>query len=188
MTKPATRDRLFSVAEYHRMSDKGILKPDERTELVDGHIISMAAKKPPHSLVNQLAGDYLKQVLSGLAVVRTQEPVHLNANSEPEPDIAVVQLPLTRYSDHHPYREEVLLLIEVADTTLNFDLKRKAVSYARAGIADYWVIDIKGEQVFVLREPGAKIYQQETVCDKDATLTLLAFPDVPVKVQNFFPD
>lgn len=188
MTRPATRDRLFSVAEYHRMSDKGILKPDERTELVDGHIISMAAKKPPHSIVNQLAGDYLKQVLSGQAVVRTQEPVHLNAKSEPEPDIAVVQLPLTRYTDHHPYPEEVFLLIEVADTTLNFDRKRKAVSYARAGIADYWVIDVKGEQVFVFREPGAKTYQQETVCDRDATLTLLAFPDVPVKVQNFFPN
>ena len=187
MTKHATRDRLFSVAEYHRMSDKGILKPDERTELLDGHIISMAAKKPLHSLVNQLAGDYLKQVLSGLAVVRTQEPVHLNAKSEPEPDIAVVQLPLTRYSDHHPYPEEVLLLIEVADTTLNFDRKKKAVSYARAGIADYWVIDVKGEQVFVFRDPGAKSYQQETVWAKDATLTLLAFPDVSVKVQNFFP-
>jgi len=70
MTRPATRDRLFSVAEYHRMSDKGILKPDERTELLDEHVISMAAKKPPHSIVNQLAGDYLKQVLSGQAVVR----------------------------------------------------------------------------------------------------------------------
>jgi len=99
-----------------------------------------------------------------------------------------VQLPLTRYSDHHPYPEKVLLLIEVADTTLNFDLKRKAVSYARAGIANYWVIDIKGKQVFLFREPGAKTYQQQTVCDKDATLTLLAFPDVPVKVQNFLPD
>ena len=187
MTKHATRDRLFSVAEYHRMSDKGILKPDERTELLDGHIISMAAKKPLHSLVNQLAGDYLKQVLSGLAVVRTQEPVHFNAKSEPEPDIAVVQLPLTRYSDHHPYPEEVLLLMEVADTTLNFDRRKKAVSYARAGIADYWVIDVKGEQVFVFRAPEAKSYQQETVWAKDATLTLLAFPDVSVKVQNFFP-
>lgn len=185
MTRNSARNRLFSVSEYHRMSDKGILKPDERTELLDGHIISMAAKKPLHSLINQLAGDYLKQVLSELAVVRTQEPVHLNAKSEPEPNIAVVQLPLTRYSDHHPYPEEVLLLIEVADTTLNFD-RKKAVFYARAGIADYWVIDVKGEQVFVFRL-GAKSYQQETVWAKDATLTLLAFHDVSVKVQNFFP-
>ena len=111
------------------MSDKGILKPDERTELLDGHVISMAAKKPPHSIVNQLAGDYLKQVLSGQAVVRTQEAVHLNAKSEPEPDIAVVQLPLTRYSDHHPYPEEVLLLIEVADTTLNGSLVVLVISF-----------------------------------------------------------
>ena len=98
-----------------------------------------------------------------------------------------MQLPLTRYSDYHPYPEEVLLLIEVADTTLNFDRKRKAVSYARAGIADYWVIDVKGEQVFVFRL-GDKTYQQETVWDKDATLTLLAFPDVAIKVPSFFPD
>lgn len=89
-----TNQKLWTVDDYCRMADAGILDPEERTELIDGQIIIMSAKKPPHSIVNQLAGDYLRNLLSERAVIRIQEPVHLNYRSEPEPDIALVTHPL----------------------------------------------------------------------------------------------
>ena len=183
-----THTRLFSVAEYHRMSDKGIFQPDERVELLNGKIIAMAAKKPPHSLVTQCVSDYLKELLQfpGIALVRTQEPIHLDSRSEPEPDIAVVRLPLLQYEDHHPYPGEIYLVIEVADTTLHYDRRTKASAYAEAGIPDYWVIDVK-ERIHTFREPGTKKYQYEKVYDKSAKLALVAFPDIKVIVHRFFP-
>ena len=86
----------------------------------------MAAKKPPHVVVTKLAADYLEQLLDGLALVRSQDPVHLNQYSEPEPDIALVMPPVRRYLEHHPTSFEIFLLIEVADSTLKFDTNKKA--------------------------------------------------------------
>lgn len=181
-----TKPRLWSVEEYHRMADSGILGPEERVELIEGQIIPMAAKNPPHSAITKQTADYLREILAGVADIRIQEPVHLSSRSEPEPDIAIVRIDPRNYIDHHPLPVEVFLLIEVADRTLKFDCKTKAALYAKAGIADYWVIDVKEQQVFVFREPGTKTYQQETVWRKNAVLRLSAFPDILVLVENFF--
>lgn len=182
-----TRTRLWTVEEYHRMAEAEILHPEERVELIEGEIITMAAKNPPHSAITKTTADYLRNLLEGLADIRIQEPIYLNQYSEPEPDIAVVRIDPRNYIDHHPRPEEVFLLLEVAETTLLFDRKRKAASYAKAQIADYWVIDVKQEQVFVLRQPGANTYQQESVWDKNATLSLIAFPNISVSLEKFFP-
>lgn len=182
-----TRLKLFTVDEYYQMSALGILPVDERTELLDGEILLMAAKNPPHSAITKTTADYLRELVSSLADIRVQEPVHLSWRSEPEPDIAVVRIDERNYIDHHPTPDEVFLVIEVADATLNFDRKRKAASYSKAKINDYWVIDVKDEQVFVFREPGAKTYQQQTVVSKGAVLNAIAFPDIQISVERFFP-
>ena len=182
-----TTTRLFSVEEYHCMSDQGILGPEERTELIDGEIIVMAAKRPPHSAITKRTADYLRELLAGLADIRVQEPIHLNSHSEPEPDIAVVAINQRDYVDHHPTPSEIFLLIEVAETTLSHDCKRKATAYAKAKIADYWVIDVKNEQVFVFQAPGAKTYQQEAVFGKGENLVAIAFPEILLSVTRFFP-
>lgn len=169
------------------MSDKRILPPDERTELLDGKIILMAVKKPPHSAVTQCAADYLTKLLMGVALVRRQEPVRLNSRSEPEPDIAVVRIDKRRYFAHHPRPEDIFLLIEVADATLSYDRKKKASAYAKAGIIDYWVIDVKKERTFVFRNPEDKTYQQENVYGKASVLNSLNFPDTQIVLANFFP-
>ena len=169
------------------MVETGILAPDERVELLEGEIISMAAKKPPHVVVTKLAADYLEQLLDGLALVRSQDPVHLNQYSEPEPDIALVMPPVRRYLEHHPKPEEIFLLIEVADSTLKFDTNKKARLYAQSNIADYWVVDAPARQIYVFREPVAGIYTQNKVLDDNSTTTLLAFPSIEVKLIEFFP-
>lgn len=169
------------------MTEAGILSPEERVELIEGHIVSMAAKNPPHSAITKYTADYLRDLVKGVADIRIQEPIHINSHSEPEPDIAVVRTDPRNYVERHPTPEEVFLIIEVADSTLNFDRKNKAAIYANAQIADYWVIDVRQQQVFVFREPTPKKYQYETVWDVNTTLVMLQFPAIPVLFKNFFP-
>jgi Uma2 family endonuclease len=183
----ATNVRLWTVDEYHRMSETGILDRDERVELIDGQIISMSAKNPPHAATNLCAADYLRNLLAGLALIRIQDPVTLSTNSEPEPDIAVVQIDPRLYQDIHPAPANIFLLIEIADTTLETDRKRKAPAYAKAGIADYWILDVNTRQVYVFREPGEENYRQETVFNEDDVLSMLAFPDIEVQISQLFP-
>lgn len=181
-----TKQKLWTVDEYYRMADAGILDPEERTELIDGQIIVMSAKKPPHSIVNQLAADYLRNLLSERAVIRIQEPVHLDYRSEPEPDIALVMHPLRQYLDHHPTPSEIFLLIEVADATLKLDTKRKAKIYAQTGIRDYWVVNAIAHQVHIFREPDGGSYAQKSVLGASETIRPLAFLDVEVELRQFF--
>lgn len=182
-----TRARPFSASEYHQMAEMGILQPMERVELIEGQIIQMAAKNSPHSAVTKRVSDILRSLLQNRADIRIQEPVHLNDYSEPEPDIALVQIDERDYYDRHPISSEVFLVVEVADSTLSFDLGIKAGSYAQAGIPDYWVIDIKLWQVIVHRQPRAGGYQSKTVVMAGTQLALLAFPDIKLSIDRFFP-
>jgi Uma2 family endonuclease len=183
----STGVRLWTQDEYHRMIKAGILDPDERVELLEGQIISMAAKNPPHSATNLCAADYLRNLLTGKALIRIQDPIDLNVHSEPEADIAVVQIDPQRYVDHHPTPVEIFLLVEICDTTLERDRKQKAAAYAKAGIADYWILNVNTRQVHVFREIVAGAYQRKTILNEDATLSLLAFPDLEVQIDQLFP-
>lgn len=185
MIAPATR--LWTVEEYHHMLEVGIIAPDERVELINGEVISMAAKKPPHVLVTELAAEYLRQLWHEVAYVRTQDPVCLNNRTEPEPDIAVVMPPLRRYLDHHPSTDEIFLIIEVADATLKFDTEKKAAVYAKSKIADYWVIDAIKRQVYVFRTPMSGAYTEKSVLSEHSTIRPLAFPETEVALWEFFP-
>lgn len=182
---PATR--LWTVEEYHHMVEVGIISPDERVELIEGEVISMAAKKPPHVIVTELISEYLRELCREVAYIRTQDPVFLNDCSEPEPDIAVVMPPLRRYLDHHPNTEEIFLIIEVADATMKLDTTKKAAAYASSKIADYWVVDAPARQVHVFREPVAGTYTQKSMWGENCTIKLLAFPQIEVVFRDFFP-
>ncbi|MBV8882747.1 MAG: Uma2 family endonuclease [Chroococcidiopsidaceae cyanobacterium CP_BM_RX_35] len=180
-------NRLWTVEEYHHMVDVGIILPDERVELIEGEIVSMAAKKPPHVIVTELAAEYLRQLLASTAHIRTQDPIVLDERNEPEPDIAVVMPPLRRYLDHHPTSHEIFLIIEVADATLKFDTEKKAATYAKSAIADYWVIDASAHQVHVFRAPVNGAYTNHVILNKFSSIRPLAFPEITVIVQEFFP-
>jgi len=182
-----TEVRLWTVDEYHRMIETGILTDDDRVELLEGQIIQISPQQPPHAAITQRAANYLTGLLHGQAFVRMQLPITLHPNSEPEPDIAVVRIHPREYLDHHPTPDEIFLLIEVADATFKKDRKQKARTYAKAGIADYWILDINNRQLSILRQPGNKTYEQETILDENATVSPLAFPDVTVSVSQMFP-
>ena len=119
-----------------------------------------------------------------MLLVRLQLPITLTESSEPEPDIALVKLEPTDYENAHPTAADVLLIIEVADSTLAGDLTIKNTLYAQAGIEDYWVLDVKNQQLHVLREPTETGYQSVEVLDKNQAIAPVAFPESPIQIAD----
>ena len=174
--------RLLTVQEYHRMAEIGILNEGERVELLAGQIVKMAAKGTAHSASVTRTEKLVNNRLGNRVLVRLQDPVRLNDNSEPEPDIALVVPDPLYYEDHHPTPSEVYLIIEVADRTLKTDLGIKATIYALSGIADYWVLDVNNRQLHVFREPSQDGYQSIAVLGDDGSISPLQFPDISFMV------
>lgn len=183
----STSVRLWTVDEYHRIIEAQILTSGDRVELLEGQILQMSPQQPPHAATTQRASDSLRNLLTGRATIRVQLPITLHPNSEPEPDVAVVRIDPDEYQESHPTPNDIFLLVEVADTTLYVDRKQKASTYAKAGIADYWVLNVRKRQVHVFREPKGENYQQETLLNEDTTLSPIAFPEIEVPVNQLFP-
>ena len=179
--------RLWTVADYHRMAETGILDEDERVELLEGKIIWMSAKGTAHRSAVGRTDYLLKNRLANRAWVSIQEPIKLNERSEPDPDVAVVQIDPLDYADHHPTPSEVYLLIEVADSSLKFDCETKAKTYAQAGIADYWVLDVVDRQLYVFREPNEEGYQSKVILGEDESISPLQFADLQIAVLEMLP-
>jgi Uma2 family endonuclease len=139
--------RRFSVEEYHRMAETGILKPDDRVELLDGDIISMAPMSSRHAAAISKISAWLQRESTGRAIVRVQSPIQLDDFSEPEPDVALLRTEATHYADAHPGPGDILLAIEVAQSSLGFDREVKIPHYARAGIAEVWLVNLELQQV-----------------------------------------
>lgn len=183
----STRVRQWTVADYHRMLDAGILNEDDRVELINGQIFEMSPQRPPHTTATKRAYDYLKPLLLNKADVRSQSPVTLSLYSEPEPDIAVVAIDEFEYSERHPNPDEIFLIIELADSTIVRDLGEKESTYAQANIQDYWVVDVRKRIVHILRRPIGGTYQQKRLLDESNSCSLLAFPDIDVSINRLLP-
>jgi Uma2 family endonuclease len=119
----STNLKYWTVQDYHRMSDLGILDPNERTELIAGQIVLMTAKGTPHVITLQLVANNLQEQLGRIALIRIQDPIRLDDFSEPEPDLAIVRGTILDYAEHHPRPEDIALVIEVADSTLKARLR-----------------------------------------------------------------
>lgn len=183
---PGNTLRLISTADYHRMAEVGILAADEQVELLAGQIVQKMPKGPAHSALCKRMEKLLERRLGDQALVRLQDPIQLDAYSEPEPDLAVVHPSENFYADRHPIPREVYLIIEISDTTLERDLGSKADLYAAAGIPDYWVLNIGGQQLHVFRDPGTDGYQRQLILRAQQPITPLAFPDCILTVQECF--
>jgi Uma2 family endonuclease len=177
----------WQVSDYHRMSELGILDPTERTELIAGHITLMVAKGTLHVITLQLLTRELFNQLGQTALIRTQAPIHLNDFSEPEPDLAIVQGSILDYANHHPQPADIYLVIEVADSTLNYDCQVKDKLYAQAGIADYWVVDVKNRQVHIFRQPTSIGYDSHLILAASQTISPLAFTAVTISINSILP-
>jgi len=168
------------------MAEVGILAADEQVELLAGQIIQKMPKGPAHSALCKRIEKLLEHQLGDQVLVRLQDPIQLDAYSEPEPDIAVVHPSESFYADHHPIPSEVYLIIEISDTTLERDLGSKANLYAAASILDYWVLNIALQQLHIFRDPEADGYQRQLILKAQQSIMPLAFPNCTLTVQECF--
>ncbi|MEL6164184.1 MAG: Uma2 family endonuclease, partial [Cyanobacteria bacterium J06628_3] len=170
----------WTVEDYHNMIAAGIL--DERkVELLKGEIVEMSPEGEAHAYRSHQADKYLTVLLSERAEVRQVKPITLPNDSEPEPDISVVQRLGREYLEHHPYVENVFWVIEYSNSTLEKDLERKTKIYAEAGIIEYWVVNLKTLHLIVFREPLNGDYATKFIVST-GIIKPLAFNDVDVLV------
>ena len=178
------RRRLFTVDEYECMGRAGILHEDEHVELIDGEIIQMAAMSSRHFRCVMFLTRWLIPRLGDRALVSSQSLVRLPPGTEPEPDIAVLRYRADMYGSAIPSAEDVLLIIEVADTSLVYDRDTKLPLYAAAGIPGVWIVDLEGERVLMYRRPHAGAYKQTETVARGGMLVPEAFPDLALSVDE----
>ncbi|MEM9275148.1 MAG: Uma2 family endonuclease [Cyanobacteria bacterium P01_F01_bin.143] len=171
----------WSIQDYHKMIATGIFG-DRKVELLEGEIVEMSPESPLHYYQAQSNVEYLQSQLNQKAHVRFNGPVTLS-DSEPEPDVAIVQNPKEQYLTHHPSPEEIFWLIEISQSTLAYDLNDKKRTYARNKIAEYWVIDLNNFQLHLFRNPFGEDYQWQKIVT-EGRLTSLAFPYIEIEVNK----
>lgn len=166
--------RVFrvSVTDYHRMGETGILGPDLRTELIDGEIVEMPPIGHPHAGTVKLLANLMKEAVGRDAIVSVQDPVWLNDHSEPLPDIALLRPRPDYYRSGHPGAADVLLLVEVADSSLAYDREIKLPRYARAGIPEVWLVDLAGCRLAIHRQPTEDGYAEVVAADDLSAIAL----------------
>jgi Uma2 family endonuclease len=190
--------RRFSVDEYHWLIERGFFGSDDRVELIDGYLVQMSPIRPPHAYcAGQLYQAFLLQ-LGSQAAVRSQQPITLpQQTSEPEPDLVLAIPPAQHYSTRHPGPEDILLLVEVADATLPSDRYAherltKLRLYAKAGIPEYWIVNLGERVVEVHRRPQTAgrqaAYGERQTVEAAESLAPLAFPECRIDFTQVFPE
>ena len=182
---PWVTRRPITVTEYHRMGEVGILGDRDRVELIEGELVAMSPIGSYHhgTVISLTQG--LVRAVGDRAMVSVQGPVRLDDFSEPEPDFALLKPRPDLYRDAHAQPSDVLLLIEVADTSLNYDRAVKRTLYARHGISELWIIDLNAGEIEVCRQPGAG-YAAITRVGRDGVLEPELLPGVRIQAATLF--
>jgi Uma2 family endonuclease len=176
--------RLFSVQEYHRMLDSEILTERDRVELIRGEIIRMSPIGRRHAACVNRLNDLLQKKLGIRALVSIQNPVELDDNSEPQPDVVLLKRKDDYYESGHPQVEDILLLIEVADTTVESDRGVKIPVYAEEGIIEVWLVNLDEQCVEVYRSPYLNSYTDVQIFHRGQDLSIQSFPDIRITVDE----
>ena len=184
---PAREKRKFTVAEYYRMAEVGILHHTERVELLDGEIVVMAPIGIPHATGVRRMERVLHQALGDAAAISVQNPVRLDDHGELEPDIAILRFREDDYATAHPGPADTLVVVEVSDSTLAYDREVKSKRYAAAGIPEMWVMNLPGDCLDRLDLPGPAGYTRHTVFRRGEKISPAALPDLKLAVADLLP-
>ena len=177
--------RRFTVDEYRRMAEAGILDEDDRVELLDGQIVQMTPIGPPHrACVNRLNHLLAPLQTSNRATVSVQNAIVLDQHDAPEPDVAVLRYRADGYVTPGPGPADTLLIIEVADSSLEHDRRDKLPRYAAAGIRETWLVNLPGEVVEMHRHPQEGQYRDIRTARRGETISPAAFPDLALRVDD----
>jgi Uma2 family endonuclease len=183
---------LWTRARYHQAGELGLFHPGERVELLEGEVFyKVSPQSDPHASAIVLTADALRAALGQGFHVREEKPMVLSDLTEPEPDVVVVR-GTARNTPNHPTPANAVLVIEVSFSTLTFDRTEKAAAYARSGIADYWILNLRARQLEVRRDPGPMnngehSYRSLQILLENGEVSPLATPDVVVRVADLLP-
>jgi Uma2 family endonuclease len=181
------RRKVWTRAEVDALSSTGLF---DQLELVEGELINTMGKLPPHVLSLVLLQNWLIGIFGGLFIC-PESPIDVapedNPTNAPEPDLIVLKQEISHFTEAHPGPQDLRLLIEVSDSTLSFDLRTKATLYARAGIVEYWVLDIAGRRMFVHRDPRGGRYTSVVAYNGEESVAPLCAPESPFLVKYAFP-
>ncbi len=188
-----TTAKRFTIDEYNRLAELGFFHEDDRVELIRGEIIPMAAKGTLHSTFCRRLIRELSKLIANLGTLQSQDPIIIPPNSEPEPDVAILKNKDDDYLNSHPTPQDVLLLIEIADSSLKYDQEVKLPLYAQAGISDYWIFNSIENCLETYNEPyqdniGKFGYRRKVIYLPNETVTLPYFPEIILDLSKVFPE
>jgi Uma2 family endonuclease len=186
MALPLVHHR-FSLDEYEAMIEHGILTHDDRVELLAGEIVEKMTIGSRHAACVKKLNRVFSTALGGRVIVSVQDPIRLPPDSEPEPDLSIVKPRDDFYAQAHPSPQDVLLIVEVADSSLPVDRSVKLPLYAASGIAEYWIVDLINNAIELYTEPRDGRYTGSRIMRGDETITPTAFPDVVVRIGDILP-
>ena len=172
----------WTIDEYHSMIESGLLDY-RQVELLKGEIVEMSPEGEAHAYFSSEAEEYLRELLRNKATIRSGKPITLPDDSEPEPDIAIVQKLGREFLAHHPYPENIFWLIEYSNSSLDKDLNIKTKIYAEVGIVEYWVVNLKRRQLIVFGDPQDGEYATKLTYG-EGTIYSLAFPNIAISVNS----
>lgn len=176
--------RLFTVEEYHRMVEAGILAEDDRVELIEGEIVEMSPMGSRHAACVNRLNAFFSARIAQVALVWVQSPIDLVGRSEPQPDLALLRPRADFYAERHPETGDVLLAIEVSDTSLEYDRNVKVPLYARSALPEVWQVCLPEEVVVIYRSPSAGVYGEVQRVGRGERLSPLAFPDLELSTDS----
>ena len=176
--------RLIDVEEYYKMAEAGILKPTDRVELIHGEIIKMSPVSSKHAGLVKKLNKILNKALGDDFIIGVQDPVKIDNENEPEPDLSILKFRQDSYTGEHPKAEEVLCIIEVSGSSYDYDTNIKSLLYASAKIETYWVIDIDNKRVEVFSNPKDGRYRKKEEYERGDQIELLG---LALTSENFLP-
>ncbi|MBA3804648.1 MAG: Uma2 family endonuclease [Acidobacteria bacterium] len=174
----------FTVDEFERMAGAGIFAKDARLELIEGEIVEMSPIGSRHAACVKFLSRFLNAAVGDKALISTQDPIQLDDYSEPQPDGALLRLREDFYRQAHPAPADVLLIIEVADTTVDYDRLVKVPLYAKAGIKEVWLVNLPGEQIEIYAEPAGGAYQINKQIKRGEEAQAHSIPDLVVSADT----
>jgi Uma2 family endonuclease len=182
---PVIRHRL-TLDDYHRLGEAGILSEDDRVELLEGQLIDMSPVGPRHAVTVDRLHTLLVRAVADPIWVRGQNPIALDSLSEPQPDIVLLRAPWPGFPQAHPRAADVVLLVEVADSSIDTDLGAKRELYARAGVLEFWIVDLTTDGVLVCRDPDGGRYASVTRVERSGVLSIAGLPGVSIAAESLF--
>jgi Uma2 family endonuclease len=179
--------KLFNVYEYHQMEDAGILSERERLELIYGEILIKAVAGPPHNASVARVNREMGRIVGDRAIVFIQSSVRLNDWNEPEPDVVLLHPKEDFYASKHPGPDDIFLVVEVADSSLKFDLGTKARLYAETGVVEYWIVDIPNDCLFAYSDIHEGTYRTIRQLRRGDTIAPILLPECTIAIDSLLP-